>query len=73
MPIEKKKNTITVKTFFDGDQDATEIFVSLIADRVATEKNQKEIDYHENVIYNKGEETHAHAVLSSGDKEAHHE
>ena len=73
MPIEKKKNTLTVKTFFDGDQDATEIFVSLIADRVAADKTNKEIDYHENVIYNKGEETHAHAVLSSGDKEAHHE
>lgn len=73
MPIEKKKNTITVKTFFDGDQDATEIFVSLIADRVVAVKNQKETDYHENVIYNKGEETRAHAVLSSGEKEAHHE
>ena len=53
MPIEKKKNTLTVKTFFDGDQDATEIFVSLIADRVAADKTNKEIDYHENVIYNK--------------------
>ena len=54
MPIEKKKKSnLTVKTFFDGDQDATDVFVSLIADRISAEKIQKEIANHENVIYNK--------------------
>ena len=71
MPIEKKKNTITVKTFFSGDQDATEVFVSLIADHVNAKKQEKEIDYHKNVIYNKDRETHE--VLSSGNMEVHYE
>ena len=34
MPIEK--NSITVKTFFDGELDATDLFVSLIADMLAS-------------------------------------
>ena len=59
MPIEKKKKSnLTVKTFFDGDQDATDAFVSLIADRISAEKNQKEIANHENVIYNKSGSTY---------------
>lgn len=64
MPIEKKKNTITVKTFFDGDLDATDIFVSLIANQVSCGNLQKEVEHHENVIYNKGGTTHG--VLSPG-------
>lgn len=45
------KSTITVTTIFDGELDATDVFISLIANQVRRDK-EKTIDYHENVIYN---------------------
>ncbi len=64
MPIEK--NSITVKTFFDGELDATDLFVSLIADKISAHKKKDTIDNHDNVIYNKN----ANCLDSSGVTEA---
>ena len=51
MPIEK--NSITVKTFFDGELDATDLFVSLIADKISAHKEKNSINNHDNVMCNK--------------------
>ena len=64
MPIEK--NSITVKTFFDGELDATDLFVSLIADKISAHKKKNTIDNHDTVIYNKS----ANCLDSSGVTEA---
>ena len=64
MPIEK--NSITVKTFFDGELDSTDLFVSLIADKISAHKEKNSIDNHDNVIYNES----ANCLDSSGVTEA---
>lgn len=58
----KSKTEITVKTFFDGELDAVEVFMKLIAQKANL--TQKPIANHHSITYNKAEHQNSH--LPSG-------
>ncbi len=59
---ENQKTKITVKTFYDGELDATVVFMNLIAQKVNS--TQKPIANHHSITYNKVE--HQNSRLPSG-------
>lgn len=59
---EKSKTEITVKTFYDGELEAAEVFMKLIVQRANS--TQKPIANHHSITYNKVEHQNSH--LPSG-------
>lgn len=57
-----QKTEITVKAFYDGELDATEVFMNLIAQKINW--TQKHFAIHHSIAYNKFE--HQNSRLPSG-------
>lgn len=57
-----QKMKITVKTVYDGELDAAEVFMNLIAQKINS--TQKPIAIHHSIAYNKFE--HQNSRLPSG-------
>ena len=51
----KTKNSIEVVTRFDGEQDATSLFTSLILEEYRRQKSEQPLAIHELTVHNTGE------------------